>query len=162
MRKFMLVVALAAGIFYVGGGATASGAQAQVIEVSTTEGRRLRALSAADLDGLPTATIRTATPWSESALYEGPRLIDVLKLIGREGAATVRLIAADDYSAQLTMTEIERYNPILARKQDGKPLGLRTRGPYWLMFPFDDVGEIRNDAWYYRAVWQITRITLSP
>lgn len=134
----------------------------QTVEIQDGAGARLRTISPAELDALPAATVRTSTPWSESALYEGPRLTDILRLIGRTGFSSVRLTAADDYAVQIPLTDIERLNPILARKQDGKPLALRTRGPYWLMFAFDDTPEIRNDTWYYRAVWQITRISLLP
>lgn len=124
-----------------------------------------RTLSAAEIEALPAGRIRTATPWSEKSDFDGPPLTDVLKLAGLWPAgagATVVLTAADDYTVRIPLADIERLKPILAHRQDGKPLSLRTRGPYWLIFPFDDTPAIQNDLWYYRAIWQIIRIAVTP
>lgn len=136
-----------------------------VITMMKPDGAVGRTLSAADIEALPPARIRTATPWSEKSDFDGPPLTEVLKLAGlwpAPAGATVVLSAADDYTVRIPLADIERLKPILAHRQDGKPLSLRTRGPYWLIFPFDDTPAIQNDLWYYRAIWQIIRIAVTP
>lgn len=139
------------------------------IRVMDAGGAEVRTLSADAIAALPTAHIHTATPWSERADYEGPLLTDVIRLAAGGGtppgampSGTVLLGAADDYTVRIPLADVERLRPILAYRQDGRPLSLRTRGPYWLIFPFDDTPAIQNDLWYYRAIWQITRLSLLP
>src|SRR3954468_5677661 len=113
------------------------------------------------LASLPAHEITTATPWTGSARFSGPRFTDVLAQLGAHGSK-VSLIAIDDYKVDLSMADIERYQPILALSMDGERLPPRGRGPFWLMFPFDDHPELQNDAWYFRAIWQIDRIRIEP
>jgi len=113
------------------------------------------------LDILSTHEITTATPWTGSSRFSGPRFTDVLAQLGAKGSK-VSLIAIDDYKVDLSMADIERYQPILALTMNGERLPPRGRGPFWLMFPFDDHPELQNDAWYFRAIWQIDRIRVEP
>ena len=101
------------------------------------------------------------TPWTSSARFSGPRFTDVLAQLGAHGSK-VSLIAIDDYKVDLSMADIERYQPILALSMNGERLPPRGRGPFWLMFPFNDHPELQNDAWYFRAIWQIDRIRIEP
>ncbi|MCW2248170.1 hypothetical protein M2352_003804 [Azospirillum fermentarium] len=140
-------------------------AQSAGIVVAQPGGAAARTLSSAEIEALPALRIRTATPWSEASDFDGPSLTEVLKLAGvlpAGSGGTVVLGAADDYTVRIALADIERLKPILAYRQNGQPLSLRTRGPYWLIFPFDDTPAIQNDLWYYRAIWQITRIALNP
>src|SRR3954453_6067587 len=113
------------------------------------------------LASLPAHEITTATSWTGSARFSGPRFTDVLTQLGAQGSK-VSLIAIDDYKVDLSMADIERYQPILALSINGEPLPPRGRGPFWLMFPFDNHPELQNDAWYFRAIWQIDRIRIEP
>ena len=113
------------------------------------------------LSSLPAHEITTATPWTGSARFSGPRFTDVLAQLGAHGSK-VSLIAIDDYKVELSMADIERYQPILALSMNGERLPPRGRGPFWLMFPFDNHPELQNDAWYFRAIWQIDRIRVEP
>jgi hypothetical protein len=113
------------------------------------------------LASLPAHEITTATPWTGSTRFSGPRFTDVLAQLGARGSK-VSLIAIDDYKVDLSMADIERYQPILALSMNGERLPPRGRGPFWLMFPFDNHPELQNDAWYFRAIWQIDRIRVEP
>jgi hypothetical protein len=118
-------------------------------------------IESGQLASLPAHEITTATPWNTSARFSGPRFTDVLAQLGAHGSK-VSLIAIDDYKVDLSMADIERYQPILALSMNGERLPPRGRGPFWLMFPFDDHPELQNDAWYFRAIWQIDRIRVEP
>jgi len=113
------------------------------------------------LASLPAHEITTATTWTARARFSGPRFTDVLAQFGAHGSK-VSLIAIDDYKVDLSMADIVRYQPILALSMDGERLPPRGRGPFWLMFPFDTYPELQNDAWYFRAIWQIDRIRIEP
>jgi hypothetical protein len=113
------------------------------------------------LASLPAHEITTATPWTGRTRFSGPRFTEVLAQVGAKGSH-ISVIAIDDYKVDLSMADIERYQPILALSMNGEPLPPRGRGPFWLMFPFDDHPELQNDAWYFRAIWQIDRIRVEP
>ena len=118
-------------------------------------------LDSEQLASLPAHEITTATPWTGRTRFSGPRFTEVLAQVGAKGSH-ISLSAMDDYKVDLSMADIERYQPILALSMNGEPLPPRGRGPFWLMFPFDDHPELQNDAWYFRAIWQIDRIRVDP
>jgi hypothetical protein len=113
------------------------------------------------LAALPPYEITTTTPWTGRARFSGPHFTEVMAQLGVSGSR-VSLIAIDDYKVDLSMADIERYQPIIALSMNGERLPPRGRGPFWLMFPFDDHPELQNDAWYFRAIWQIDRIKVEP
>ena len=137
--------------------AETSGRGGLVVTGAIDRGPEVR-LAPADLATVGLTAIVTATPWSvNAARFEGPRLDALLAMLGARGREVV-LSALDGYSVTLSREFLERYGAILAMRQDGRPLSVRDRGPYWLMFPFDDHAELRNDRYYYQAIWQVNRI----
>jgi hypothetical protein len=131
------------------------------ITFSGADGQPPVVVSDAQIRALPQQSFTTATPWTTVARYTGPTFTDVLRSAGLSGG-TVILTAADDYKVEIDMADIVKHQPILAWQQDGQPLPLRDRGPYWLMFRFDDTPQLRNDTWYYRAIWQVVAISVRP
>lgn len=156
----LALVTLLAGLLCAPGPARSAEAPARgvlVVAGATARGPEVR-LAPADLEAVGMTVIVTATPWSVPASrFEGPRLDALLTTLGARGGEVV-LSALDGYSVTLPRGFLERYGAILAMRQDGRPLSVRDRGPYWLMFPFDDHPELRNDRHYYQAIWQVSRI----
>jgi len=131
------------------------------IAVSGSSVAKPLVIESGQLASLPAHEITTTTPWTGRARFSGPRLTEVLAQLGAAGSR-VSLIAIDDYKVELSMADIRRYEPIVALSMNGDSLPPRGRGPFWLMFPFDDHPELQNDAWYFRAIWQIDRIRVEP
>lgn len=110
------------------------------------------------LDALPMAEIRTDTPWTDGpSRFEGYPLYELLIALGLQGR-DIEAAALDDYSATLCWDLVATYRPVLATVQDGRPLSVRSRGPFWLILPFDDHPELQNDTHFFKAVWQLDRI----
>lgn len=131
------------------------------ITVLAANGQPVGLITQQQIQGLPQHEFSTATPWGQAATYRGPRLTEVLQQAGLNSPSVI-LTAADDYKVTLSLADLQLYQPILAWRRDGQPLPLRDRGPYWLMFNFDSTPDLRNDVWYYRAIWQVVSITVSP
>lgn len=109
------------------------------------------------LESLPRERFRTRTPWSEEPdghEYEGVRLSVLLEAVGARGTR-LEALGFDDYAATLEGLDFERYPIIVADTQDGEPLTLRTLGPLWIMFPFDDHPELETQTNTASAVWQL-------
>ena len=51
-------------------------------------------------------------------------------------------------------------NVVMAVDPQGKVLGVRDKGPLFLIYPFDQRPETRSDQFYGRSIWQITRVTV--
>lgn len=112
------------------------------------------------IEKLVTKTIVTANHVvSKSTRYEGPVLADLLNQLGAEGD-TVIVTALDDYSAEIKRSDIEKYGVLLATHENGKMLTIDDRGPFFIVFPFDEYQKIRSDLYYSMSVWQISTLEI--
>ncbi|MBX6321468.1 MAG: molybdopterin-dependent oxidoreductase [Rhodospirillaceae bacterium] len=117
-----------------------------------------RAFDRAALEALGTAAVETSNPWVKGvARYEGVPLRRVLEAAGLHGE---RLIATalDKYRAEIPMTDLADGGVILALKENGRYLTRRNKGPLFIVYPFDAHPELRNEVYFSRSVWQLTRI----
>lgn len=120
----------------------------------------IAAFDAAMLDALPTHSFRTSTPWfPQPVTFSGPRLHDVLAAVGAKGS-TLRMVALNDYAVEVPFDDASRFGPLLARRIDGKVIGVREKGPLFLIYPFDDRPQTRNEVYYSRSIWQLARISV--
>ncbi|MBQ1766458.1 MAG: molybdopterin-dependent oxidoreductase [Aquincola sp.] len=110
------------------------------------------------LQALPQHQFRTSTPWyPQPVSFSGPLLRDVLASAGARGT-TVRAVALNDYKVELPMSDIDRFDVIVALLLDGKPMPVRERGPLFIVYPFDTSVELRSEKYYSRSAWQLRRI----
>lgn len=153
-------VAFAAGISV--GGLPAAAEEATLVVRNTTvpEAAEVR-LAEADLLALPQVTIRTRTDFTDGVVtFVGPLARDAVAVVP-EGTATIaHLVAANDYSHDIPLSDFTEYDVILAMEADGKRLSLRDKGPLWVMYPIDDHPELKDPVYNPRLVWQLTEIEL--
>lgn len=104
---------------------------------------------------LPQRDIVTRTPWyTTERKFTGPLLRDVLAAAGAQGQ-TIRAWALNDYRVDIPFDDVRRYDVVLARLLDGKPMGVRDKGPLFVMYPFDTHPELRNAIYFSRCAWQL-------
>lgn len=112
------------------------------------------------LESLPQQTIRTKTPWTDGIHeFSGPLVSNVLSAAGRRGRI-LHCVALNDYAVDIPIEDIERYQPILAMKQDGKVMSTREKGPLWVIFPWSDNSELWTESYFSRSIWQLKEIEL--
>ncbi len=115
---------------------------------------------AAMIDKLPVHEFRTWTPWfKEPVTFRGPLLQTLLDAVGAKGQ-TLDIVALNDYAVNVPVSDAHEFGPLLARRIDGKVLGVRDKGPLFLIYPFDAKPETRTDQYYGRSIWQITRVSV--
>ena len=118
------------------------------------------AFDMAMLEKLPQVSFSTQTPWYPQARkFTGPLLRDVLAAAGAQGRV-IEARALNDYRVTLPAADIERYDVIVARLLDDKPMAVRDKGPLFLIYPFDRAPELRNSVFYGRSAWQLTHLEL--
>ncbi len=107
------------------------------------------------LEALPQHSFTTRTPWyPQPRKFTGPLLRQVLSQVGARGDQ-VRAIALNDYRIDIPMADLLRYDVVLARLLDDKPMAVRDKGPLFIVYPFEDQPELRSTVYYSRCAWQL-------
>jgi hypothetical protein len=110
------------------------------------------------LEALGMVRFETTTPWYKGPVtFEGVPLKRLMDAVEARGTRVVA-VALNDYTAEVPMDDVRRYNVILALKRDGEYMPVRDKGPLFIVYPFDSDPELRSQKYYSRAVWQIARI----
>jgi hypothetical protein len=113
------------------------------------------------LDALPQGRFRGETPWTRGTQdFSGPLFRAVLAACGAQGEQ-LSVVALNDYSAFIPMSDLRSYDVILATRRSGAEMAVRERGPLWIVYPMDTDPSLRNQAIYARSVWQVARIMVS-
>jgi hypothetical protein len=106
---------------------------------------------------LPNTVVRTKTIWTPTSTFEGPLLRDILKDVGaKENATEIEVKSLDNFPATIPIADLNRWEVILARSQDGQRLQLKTRGPFLIMYPVDKYkSELDNNLTRTKIVWAV-------
>lgn len=113
-----------------------------------------------DLDGLtrlPQTSLETATEWTPSQIFEGVLLRDILELVDASGDS-IRAIALNDYEATIPVSDVDRYQVLLALRQEGELMRVRDKGPIWIIYPLDEHDAALATSNNGKMVWQLTRL----
>jgi hypothetical protein len=113
------------------------------------------------LEALAGRTGKMETPWTEGAVtFSGPLLRSVIEAAGAHGA-NIKVIALNDYAADLPIEDATSIDTMLATRMDGNPMSIRDKGPLFLVYPFDKDKSLINEKYFSRSVWQIRAIEVS-
>jgi hypothetical protein len=114
------------------------------------------------IDALPKTSITTSTAWTPKDKFSGPSFKDILSKVGITGKM-VRVHALNDYWVDIPMSDIDKYNIILANKRNDVQLRVRDFGPYFVIYPLDEhYEELNKPIFYSRFVWQVEHLTVDP
>ncbi|WP_020409973.1 hypothetical protein [Hahella ganghwensis] len=110
------------------------------------------------LDQLPQHSITTTTPWfDDSRTFTGPLVRDVLELLGAKGT-NAKAVALNDYHIDIPAEDFQEYDVVLATRIDGEILTIRDKGPIFIIYPFDQIPETRNEVFFQRCIWQLVQV----
>lgn len=147
--------ALAACLFF-----CMSAAQAIDLVIDIDEAQQIR-FTAEQLLTIAPAELKTATPWDGDeppATYQGVYLADLFNLL-EHTPEQIRAIALNHYAMDIPFQRAIDANAFIAVHENGRPMPIRDRGPYWLIFPFfadDQTLPIKDlTPW---AVWQLNTL----
>ena len=107
------------------------------------------------LEKLPQQTFTTKTPWSKEPIkFTGPLLRDVLAAAKANGT-TIKALALNDYKTAIPVEDARRYDMIIAHRMNGELIPVRTKGPLFIVYPFDSKAELQASKFYGRSAWQL-------
>ena len=117
-------------------------------------------LTLAEIEAMGMARIETTTPWHDGRVtFEGVPMARFLEAVGARGT-TAYVQALNDFSIEIPLSDLTGFNAILAFKSDGNYMEIADKGPLFIVFPYDDVEEVRNALFYSRSIWQIHSIEI--
>jgi hypothetical protein len=107
------------------------------------------------LEKLPQQTFVTKTPWDKNPTkFTGPLLRDVLNAVKASGK-TLTALALNDYKTTIPAEDAQLFDVIVAHKIDDAPISVRTKGPLFIIYPFDSRPELKASKYYGRSAWQL-------
>jgi hypothetical protein len=122
------------------------------------------AFDMARLAALPQHSFTTRTPWHAGPRkFTGPLLRDVLALAGIQGQTagqTIEAMALNDYKVTIPVEDAMRFDVVVARLIDDRPMAVRDKGPLFIIYPFDSNEALRNSIYYSRSAWQLKGLVI--
>jgi hypothetical protein len=162
------IVSLSVAAFALGGLQTAAALEApkgkviltiagKVADKNTTNSATF---DIAMLEKLPQQTFTTLTPWDKKPIkFTGPLLRDVLAAAKAQGTV-IKAAALNDYQTSIPLDDSQKFDVILAHKMNGEDIPVKTKGPLFIVYPFDSKAELRSTVYYERSAWQLKSMTI--
>ncbi len=115
-------------------------------------------LSLEALDALDQVEFTTTTIWTDGETrFSGVPLKALLAHLGTVGSI-VEMVALNDYAVTMPIAELEDEAPIVATRMNGETMSVRDKGPYWVVFPYDNDPKYSTETNYSRSIWQLNRL----
>lgn len=131
---------------------------APILEI--THGETVTELSIEDLRDIGETEFATSTIWTEGVhSFTGVLLKDLLDHLDAE-ADDIQATAINDYMISIPTSDATADGPILAFEMDGQTMSRRTKGPIWVVYPYDKSAKFRTEAIYARSIWQLNRLNI--
>lgn len=112
-----------------------------------------------EIQSMQRVIVNTTTPWTDGMQeFRGVPLAALLPEM--LGTFELRLTAINDYVVTMPSDLLTESVPIVAYERNGALMSIRDKGPYWLIFPFDDSEVFTTDAMLSRSIWQLFRIEI--
>ena len=110
------------------------------------------------LQALPQKSFTTKTPWDQKPVtFSGPLLRDVLQLVKAKGQH-IRAVALNDYRVKLPLSDALEHDVVVAVQMNGQAIPVRTKGPLFIVYPFEAKKELQHKTYYERSIWQLKAI----
>jgi len=112
------------------------------------------------IEKLPQHSFTTLTPWEKQSIqFTGPLLRDVLAAVKAQGTV-IKAMALNDYQSSIPVEDAMKYDMVMALKMNGQPISVKTKGPLFIVYPYDAKPELRSAVYYERSPWQVKSLTL--
>jgi hypothetical protein len=112
------------------------------------------------LEKLPQKSFTTMTPWDKQPIkFTGPLLRDVLAAAKATGT-TIKAAALNDYQTSIPLADAQQFDVILAHKMNDVDIPVKTKGPLFIVYPYDSKAELRSTVYYERSAWQLKSMAI--
>lgn len=113
-----------------------------------------------ELDAFEQVEFTTTTIWTDGETkFSGVSLKALLESIDATGT-TIEMVALNDYSVTMPISDLEDSAPIIATRMDGSIMSVRDKGPFWVVFPYDRDPKYSTEVTFARSIWQLNRLNV--
>ena len=163
-RHFLIVAATALALNVAFAGPLGAPTSKVVLTISGKIGERNSPqgvqLDMAMIEKLPQHSFTTLTPWEKQPIqFTGPLLRDVLAAVKAQGTV-IKAMALNDYQSSIPVEDAMKFDMVMAYKMNGQPISVKTKGPLFIVYPYDAKPELRSAVYYERSPWQVKSLTL--
>lgn len=130
---------------------------ANVDSFKLTDGEKKIIITTSDLELLPAYEIKTSTNFTPLSVFKGASFRDLANKYNIV-SGDLRVFAWDDYSYTIPVSELFKYNAILAYKKNGAYMDLSELGPFAIIYPRDSYPGIDMLDVNAKTVWQVKTI----
>lgn len=128
--------------------------------IHTTNNAGRLELDLAQFNALPEASFTTTTIWTEGEVtFKGVPLKALLDFAESDGKQ-IKASAINDYTIEIPVDSITDDYPIVAYEMNGAPMTVRTNGPLWIVYPYDQSSALQSETVYARSIWQLNRLEI--
>lgn len=131
---------------------------AEDLKVTSEDGEVLATFDLKSFEALGIEEVETTTPWTDGVnTFEG---VSIKKILAEAGVGGRNLTghSMDDYAANLSAEVIEAFDPIIATRMNGNLMDIENKGPFWIMFDFDDMPPSTSIEIQSLAVWHLNEL----
>lgn len=137
-----------------------------VLTITGTEGSSLAGqkltFTRDDLRAIDVSRFETNTIWTDGLQsFTGTRLHALIQHLGIK-SGNFRAYAVNDYAVNIPISDATPDGPIIAYENNGQEMTLRSKGPLWIVYPYDQSQDYRSEVTYSRSIWQMDRLELLP
>ncbi len=113
-----------------------------------------------DLQKLGNKNIQATNIYNGKAMYTGPLIRDVLRTAGvKLNAKSVIFVGLDDYQVRVPISDLDKWDVIVAHTVNDQRMVIETKGPLWVMYPLDqDPVNLANTNTSAKLVWNLLKI----
>ncbi len=112
------------------------------------------------LEAMPQKTFTTRTPWDRQPIkFSGPLLRDVLAAAKANGTL-LKAVATNDYSTTIPISDAKDFDMVLATRMNGQPIPPRTKGPLFIVYPYDSQPALQAPIYKDRSAWQLKQLVV--
>jgi hypothetical protein len=127
-------------------------------KVADTNKDKTALFDLAMIEALPQKTFTTKTPWDNQPIkFTGPLLRDVLAAVKANGT-NIKAVAVNDYKISIPVEDAQKFDMVVAHRMNDKSIPVRTKGPLFIVYPFDAAKELQSSTYYERSIWQLKAI----
>ncbi|WP_165729651.1 molybdopterin-dependent oxidoreductase [Enterobacter hormaechei] len=114
----------------------------------------------ASLEKLGMVSFQTTSPWYNGRTkFEGIPMRKLMEYVGAKGSV-LNVVALNDYTTVIPLSDFQKYNAILALKVNGEYMRIRDKGPSFIVYPYDSLPELNNQIYYSRSAWQVSKMKI--
>jgi hypothetical protein len=132
---------------------------AQNLQIRTGAGDDIKIhMTLEDLDAFSQTEFTTSTIWTDGDIqFSGVSLKMLLTHLNVKGD-TLTMTALNDYAVAMPVADLTEDAPIIATRMNGAVMPVRDKGPFWVVYPYDDNALFSTETNYTRSIWQLNRL----